>query len=56
MRFVPYVGVFIAAAPPLFVAAAVDPGWTTFLLVLAIHIDPQGGVFCMIKSNPDFAI
>ena len=30
MRFVPYVGVFIAAAPPLFVAAAVDPGWTTF--------------------------
>jgi hypothetical protein len=23
---------------------------------LAIHIDPQGGVFCMIKSNPDFAI
>lgn len=37
MRFVPYVGVFIAAAPPLFVAAAVDPGWTTFLLVLAIY-------------------
>jgi predicted PurR-regulated permease PerM len=38
MRFVPYVGVFIAAAPPLFVAAAVDPGWTTFLLVLAIYV------------------
>jgi hypothetical protein len=23
---------------------------------LAIHADPQGGVFRMIKSNPDFAI
>jgi predicted PurR-regulated permease PerM len=38
MRFVPYVGVFIAAAPPLFVAAAIDPGWTTLLLVLAIYV------------------
>ncbi len=37
MRFVPYVGSFIAAALPLFVAAAVDPGWTTFLLVLVIY-------------------
>jgi predicted PurR-regulated permease PerM len=36
MRFVPYVGVFIAAAPPLFVAAAIDPGWTSFFAVLAI--------------------
>jgi predicted PurR-regulated permease PerM len=36
MRFVPYVGVFIAAAPPLFVAAAIDPGWTSFFIVLAI--------------------
>jgi predicted PurR-regulated permease PerM len=38
MRFVPYVGVFIAAAPPLFVAAAVDPGWTSFFAVLAIYV------------------
>ena len=37
MRFVPYVGVFIAAAPPLFVAAAIDPGWTSFFVVLAIY-------------------
>ncbi len=36
MRFVPYVGVFIAAAPPLFVAAAIDPGWTSVFAVLAI--------------------
>lgn len=33
MRFVPYVGSFIAAAPPLLLAAVVEPGWTTFLLV-----------------------
>lgn len=33
MRFVPYVGPFIAAAPPLLLAAAIEPGWTTFLLV-----------------------
>jgi predicted PurR-regulated permease PerM len=38
MRFVPYVGPYIAAALPLFVAAAVDPGWTTFLLVLVLYI------------------
>ena len=38
MRFVPYVGVVIAAAPPLFVAAAVDPGWTSFFAVLAIYV------------------
>jgi predicted PurR-regulated permease PerM len=38
MRFVPYVGSYIAAALPLLVAAAVDPGWTTFLLVLALFV------------------
>jgi predicted PurR-regulated permease PerM len=32
MRFVPYVGSFIAAAPPVLLAAVVDPGWTTMLL------------------------
>ena len=30
MRFVPFVGAYIAAAFPLLIAAAVDPGWTTF--------------------------
>jgi predicted PurR-regulated permease PerM len=38
MRFVPYVGAFIAAALPLLVAAAADPGWTTFFLVLALYL------------------
>ena len=32
MRFVPYVGSFISAAPPMLLAAVVDPGWTTMLL------------------------
>lgn len=38
MRFVPYVGSFIAAAPPLLLAAAVEPGWTTFLHVGALFL------------------
>ena len=33
MRFVPYVGSFIAVAPPLLLAAVVEPGWTTFILI-----------------------
>jgi predicted PurR-regulated permease PerM len=37
MRFVPYVGPFIAAAFPLILAAAVTPGWTTFLLTAALY-------------------
>lgn len=32
MRFVPYVGSIISAAPPMLLAAVVDPGWTTMLL------------------------
>ncbi len=38
MRFVPYVGAYIAAVPPLLIAAAIDPGWTTVLMVLALFI------------------
>ncbi|RUO97556.1 MAG: AI-2E family transporter [Hyphomicrobium sp.] len=36
MRFVPFVGAYIAAVPPILLAAAVDPGWTKALLTLAI--------------------
>ncbi len=32
MRFVPYVGPFIAAAPPVLLAAVAEPGWTMVLL------------------------
>lgn len=38
MRFVPYVGSFIAAVPPLLLAAVVEPGWTTFLLVGVFYL------------------
>ncbi len=38
MRFVPYVGPFIAAAFPLLLAAAVDPGWTTFVLTVTLYL------------------
>ena len=38
MRFVPYVGSFIAATPPMLLAAVVDPGWTTMLMVGGLFI------------------
>ena len=38
MRFVPYVGAFIAATFPLILAAAVAPGWTPFLLTFALYL------------------
>ena len=38
MRFVPYVGSFIAVAPPLLLAAVVEPGWTTFLLIGVLYL------------------
>ena len=36
LRFVPYVGVFIAAGSAALMAAAVDPGWTLTLEVLGL--------------------
>jgi len=39
MRFVPYVGSFLAAAPPMLLAAVSDPGWTMVLLT--------GGLFLL---------
>ncbi len=38
MRFVPYVGSFIAAAFPLALAAAVDPTWTMFFATIALFL------------------
>ena len=38
MRFVPFVGSYIGAIPPLLLAAVVDPGWSTFLIVLALYV------------------
>ncbi|MGB9154770.1 MAG: AI-2E family transporter [Alphaproteobacteria bacterium] len=38
LRFVPYVGSFIAAILPVALAAAVDPGWTTAILTASLYI------------------
>ncbi len=38
MRFVPFIGSFIAAICPLVLAAAIDQGWTMFLSTLALYI------------------
>jgi predicted PurR-regulated permease PerM len=36
MRFVPFIGAYIAAAFPMLLALAVDPGWTSVIWVLAL--------------------
>ena len=41
-RFAPYVGVLIGVAPALLVAFAFDPGWTAFLLTLALFVVAEG--------------
>ena len=38
MRFVPYIGAFVAAGVPVALAAAVDPGWTMVLWTLALFL------------------
>ncbi|HEX8664928.1 MAG TPA: AI-2E family transporter [Beijerinckiaceae bacterium] len=38
MRFVPYVGSFVAAVLPVALAAAVDPGWSMALMTLAFFV------------------
>ena len=36
MRFVPFIGVFVAVAVPVLMALAVDPGWSTLIWVLVL--------------------
>jgi len=38
LRFVPYIGSFLAAALPLALAAAVDPGWSMVLWTAALYL------------------
>jgi predicted PurR-regulated permease PerM len=38
MRFVPFIGSYIAALPPLLVAAVVYPDWSVFLMTLALYV------------------
>lgn len=45
LRFVPYVGAFIAAVFPMALAAAVDPGWTMLIATAALFavVEPVVG-------------
>ena len=38
MRFVPYIGSYVAAGIPILLAAAVDPGWSLTLWVAALFL------------------
>jgi predicted PurR-regulated permease PerM len=41
MRFVPYVGSYIAAAPPMLLAAVIEPGWTTVFLTGGLFLGSE---------------
>ena len=38
LRFLPFIGMLIAATPPVLLAAAVEPGWTLTLVTLALFV------------------
>jgi predicted PurR-regulated permease PerM len=38
MRFVPFIGTFVALAPPLILAVAVSPGWTLAVVVFLLFV------------------
>ena len=38
MRFIPFIGSFIAAAPPVALAAGVSPGWELFIFTIAFFV------------------
>jgi predicted PurR-regulated permease PerM len=38
LRFVPYIGAWIAAALPTLVAAAIEPGWSMALLTIGLYV------------------
>jgi predicted PurR-regulated permease PerM len=38
LRFVPFIGAYIAAAIPLILAAAIEPGWASFFLTLVLYV------------------
>ncbi|WP_426167119.1 AI-2E family transporter [Sandarakinorhabdus sp. DWP1-3-1] len=42
LRFIPYIGPFLGAAPPLALAAAIDPGWTVVghVALLFVIVEP----------------
>ena len=38
LRFIPYIGAFLAVLPPLVLAAAIDPGWSTVVYVVLFFV------------------
>lgn len=44
MRFVPYVGGFIAAAGPVVLAAAIDPGWSIVFWTIGLFLITEGAM------------
>lgn len=38
LRFIPYIGAFLAVLPPLALAAAIDPGWSTVVYVVLFFV------------------
>jgi predicted PurR-regulated permease PerM len=56
MRFVPYVGAFIAAAGPVALAAAVDPGWSMVLWTMALFVITEPLVYGQGTGLSPFAI
>ncbi|NNM78694.1 AI-2E family transporter [Sphingomonas sp. ID1715] len=48
MRFVPYVGAFLAALPPLLIAIGGEPGWTTAIMV--------GGLFLITEPIMGYVV
>jgi len=38
MRFVPFIGAYIAAVPPIILAAGVDPGWSLVIFTAAVFV------------------
>ncbi|WP_343898125.1 AI-2E family transporter, partial [Craurococcus roseus] len=42
MRFVPFVGTFVAVVPPALLALAVDPGWSFAFWVLGLFLVSEG--------------
>ncbi len=41
LRFVPYIGAWLGAGLAILVAAAVDPGWSMVLLILALYVTTE---------------
>ena len=50
LRFMPMVGVFIAAAIPVVLAAAVDPGWMMLGAVVALYLIAEGFMNLVVET------